>query len=70
MINGKPYKVHRYEQILEKHLLITLLSEHSISFNDLENMPLLDRDFIFDKLMERQKHIEEIRARNSQRPKS
>ena len=70
MINGEPYKVHRYHQLLEKNLVITLLSEHSISMTDIDNMPILDRDFVYDKLVERQeaikKRLEEQKAqRNS-----
>lgn len=70
MIDGEPYKVHRYHQLLEKNLVITLLSEHSISMSDIDNMPVLDRDFVYDKLVERQeaikKRLEEQKAqRNS-----
>lgn len=70
MIDGEPYKVHRYHQLLEKNLVITLLSEHSISMSDIDNMPILDRDFVYDKLVERQeaikKRLEEQKAqRNS-----
>lgn len=70
MIDGEPYKVHRYHQLLEKNLVITLLSEHSISISDIDNMPILDRDFVYDKLVERQeaikKRLEEQKAqRNS-----
>ena len=57
MINGEPYKVYRYHQLLEKNLVITLLSEHSISMTDIDNMPILDRDFVYDKLIERQEAI-------------
>ena len=67
MINGKPYKVHRYHQLLQKHMVMCLLSEHSITMTDIDNMPLLDRDYIYDKLLERQekikKDLEERRAK-------
>lgn len=61
MTNGEPYKPFRYRQLLEKHLLMTILSEHSITISEIDNMPLLDRDYLFDKLMERQKAIEKAR---------
>jgi len=69
MIEGEPYKVHRYHQLLEKNLVITLLSEHSISMSDIDNMPILDRDFVYDKLVERQeaikKRLEEQKAQRN-----
>jgi hypothetical protein len=40
---------------------MTILSEHSITISEIDNMPLLDRDYLFDKLMERQKAIEKAR---------
>ena len=68
MINGEPYKVHRYHQLLEKNLVITLLSEHSISMTDIDNMPILDRDFVYDKLVERQEAIKKrLEAQKAQR---
>lgn len=74
MTDGRPYKPLKYREVIEKMLIITILSEHSISYSDIDNMPLLDRDYIYEKLKERQEYIakqrEEIRARQaSQRKK-
>lgn len=67
MTNGKYYKPERYRQILDKMLIMTLLSEHSLSFSDIDNMPLLDRDYLYDRLVERneaiKKKMEESRAK-------
>lgn len=57
MNNGEYYKPARYRQILDKMLVMTLLSEHSLSFSDIDNMPLLDRDYLYDRLVERQESI-------------
>lgn len=71
MIDGKPYKPYRYRQLVEKNMVITLLSEHSISLTDIDNMPILDRDFIYDKLVERQEHLKEkLTERNANRNKN
>ena len=58
MIENMPYKVYKYRRLLEKNMVICLLSEHSITMTDIDNMPLLDRDFIYNKLVERQEAIE------------
>lgn len=48
-------------------MVMCLLSEHSITMTDIDNMPLLDRDYIYEKLVERQekikKDLEERRAK-------
>ena len=55
--DGKYYKPLKYRQIIEKMMVITMLSEHSITFSEVDNMPLLDRDFVYEKLKERQEAI-------------
>lgn len=57
MIENMPYKVYKYRRLLEKNMVICLFSEHSITMTDIDNMPLLDRDFIYNKLVERQEAI-------------
>ena len=57
MIENMPYKVYKYRRLLEKNMVICLFSEHSITMTDIDNMPLLDRDFIYTKLVERQEAI-------------
>ena len=67
MIDNTPYNIVRYHQLLEKNMVITILSEHSISLTDIDNMPLLDRDYIYDKLVERQEHIKKQFEQNKKK---
>ena len=65
MSNGKPYRPLKYKQLIDKNLVITILSENSISLSDLDDMPLLDRDYIYEELVKRQENIKKKLEQNS-----
>lgn len=51
-IDGKPYSVWKYEQIIKEEVYIMLLSEGGISINDLEERPINDRRLIMSALQQ------------------
>ena len=50
IINGKPAKVFKYEEILKEQLLISFLSDGNISLTELNNFPVNDRRIILTTL--------------------
>ena len=68
IIKGKPYKVWRYEEILNEQLLIGVLSKGAISLEDTNNLPINDRRILLTTLQkaeeDKAKRLEDIR--NSQ----
>ena len=65
IINNKPYKVWKYEEILKEQLLIGFLSQGSCQAEFTNNLPINDRRILLTTLQrvesEKAKKREEIR---------
>lgn len=70
-INGKPYKVWRYEEILKEQLLIGFLSQGSCQADFTNDLPVNDRRILLSTLQqvenEKSKKREELRAQRQAR---
>ena len=67
IINGKPYCVWKYEEVLKEQLLITFLSQGGISLEDTRHLPINDRRILLSTLRqvsdEKRKRFEEAREK-------
>lgn len=65
IINGKPYKSWKYEEILKEQMLIGILSKGAISIQDTNDLPINDRRILLTTLQkaedEKAKRMEELR---------
>lgn len=59
IINGKPYKVWKYEEILKEQLLIGILSKGACPINVSNDLPVNDRRILLKTLQQ----VEEEKAK-------
>jgi hypothetical protein len=74
IINGKPYKVWKYEEVLKEQLLIGVLSKGAVSLEDTNNLPINDRRILLNTLQKAEndkiRRLEDMQStRNMQRNK-
>ena len=72
IIEGKPYKVWRYEEVLKEQLLIGILSKGACTVDTTNDLPVNDRRILLTTLQkvedEKKKRLEEMReTRNAKR---
>lgn len=59
IINGKPYKVWKYEEVLKEQLLIGILSKGACPINVSNELPVNDRRILLSTLQQ----VEEEKAK-------
>ena len=68
IINGKPYKVWKYEEVLKEQLLIGILSKGACPINVSNELPVNDRRILLTTLQqvqeERHKQLEMAKQAN------
>lgn len=73
IINGKPYKVWKYEEVLKEQLLIGILSKGACPINVSNDLPVNDRRILLITLQqaqeERRKQLEISRQANMSKGK-
>lgn len=74
IINGKPYKVWKYEEVLKEQLLIGILSKGACPINVTNDLPVNDRRILLTTLQqvseERQKRLETLKQAKASQGKS
>ena len=69
IINGKPYKVWKYEEILKEQLLIGILSKGACPINVSNELPVNDRRILLNTLQqveeEKLKRLEDAKKMHS-----
>ena len=74
IINGKPYKVWKYEEVLKEQLLIGILSKGACPINVTNDLPVNDRRILLTTLQqvseERQKRLETLKQAKASPGKS
>ena len=69
IINGKPYKVWKYEEILKEQLLIGILSKGACPINVSNDLPVNDRRILLQTLQqveeEKLKRLEDAKKMHS-----
>lgn len=73
IINGKPYKVWKYEEVLKEQLLIGILSKGACPVNVTNDLPVNDRRILLSTLQqveeEKAKRLEDAKQLHSNRSK-
>lgn len=73
IINGKPYKVWKYEEVLKEQLLIGILSKGACPVNVTNDLPVNDRRILLNTLQqveeEKAKRLEDAKQLRSNRSK-
>ena len=69
MIEGRPYKVWRYQEVLKEQMLIGFLSQGAITLTETNDLPVNDRKILLNTLQkidnEKSKRREEIKNRKA-----
>lgn len=72
-INGKPYKVWRYEEVLKEQLLIGILSKGACPINVSNDLPVNDRRILLNTLQqveeEKAKRLEDVKQLRANKSK-
>lgn len=73
-IEGKPYKVWRYEEVLKEQLLIGILSKGAATVDTTNDLPVNDRRILLKTLQkveeEKAKRLEDIKKTRSAHKRS
>lgn len=74
IIEGRPYKAWRYEEVLKEQLLIGILSKGAVTIDSTNNLPVNDRRILLTTLQkvedEKHKRLEEIRENRKSNQRS
>ena len=74
IIDGKPYKVWKYEEVLNEQLLIAMLSKGACTVDTTNYLPVNDRRILLKTLQkaeqEKQKRYEEMKEARDAKKRS